>query len=76
MTQEYVDGALVQKMLPLEEIPTYKRFWTYCKKQGGENGIMPLKMSAKEQEKQRKASSGKQPERLCRSPAISWRSMR
>lgn len=48
MTQEYVDGALVQKMLPLEEIPTYKRFWTYCKKQGGENGIMPLKMSAKE----------------------------
>lgn len=48
MTQEYVDGALVQKMLPLVEIPTYKRFWTYCKKQGGENGIIPLKMSAKE----------------------------
>lgn len=48
MTQEYVDGALVQKMLPLEEIPTYKRFWNYCNKQNGKNGITPLKMSAKE----------------------------
>lgn len=48
MTQEYVDGALVQKMLPLEEIPTYKRFWTYCNKQNDRNGITPLKMSSKE----------------------------
>lgn len=48
MTQEYVDGALVRKMLPLEEIPTYKRFWTYCNKQNDRNGITPLKMSSKE----------------------------
>lgn len=48
MTQEYDNGALVQKMAPLEEIPTYKRFWTYCNKQNDRNGITPLKMSAKE----------------------------
>ena len=48
MTQEYSNGTLVQKMAPLEEIPTYKRFWTYCNKQNDRNGITPLKMSAKE----------------------------
>ena len=48
MTQEYSNGTLVQKMAPLEEIPTYKRFWTYCNKQNDRNGIVPLKMSAKE----------------------------
>ena len=48
MTQEYNNGILVQKMASLEEIPTYKRFWTYCNKQNDRNGITPLKMSAKE----------------------------
>lgn len=48
MTQEYSNGTLVQKMAPLEEIPTYKRFWTYCNKQNDRNGITPLKMSSKE----------------------------
>ena len=34
------------EMASLEEIPTYKRFWTYCNKQNDRNGITPLKMSA------------------------------
>ena len=45
---EYVDGALIQKMLPITEIPTYKRFWHYCNKQNNGVPISKLKISARE----------------------------
>lgn len=47
-TQEYVDGRLETKMLPAEEIPSYRRFWTYCCRQNNGNGISKMKISARE----------------------------
>ena len=30
MATEFKDGSLDSKFLPANEIPSYKRFWSYC----------------------------------------------